>query len=80
VIAAAYEANQEAGEVSLMITKHCLRHSFNLCPKEVKGIRPDPMTLINGKEKLTLTFDCKKCEMHVVGKMKKQRIIPIHAH
>ena len=79
VIEAAYEANQEAGDVSLMITKHCLRYSFNLCPKEVKGIRPDPMTLINGKEKLTLTFDCKKCEMHVVGKLKKQRIIPIHA-
>lgn len=79
VIAAAYEANQETGAVSLMITKHCLRYSFNLCPKEVKGIRPDPMTLINGKEKLTLTFDCKKCEMHVVGKLKPTRIIPIHA-
>lgn len=79
VIEAAYETNQEAGEVSLMITKHCLRYSFNLCPKEVKGIRPDPMTLVNGKEKLTLTFDCKKCEMHVVGKLKTQRIIPIQA-
>lgn len=79
VIEAAYEANQEAGEVSLMITKHCLRYSYNLCPKEVKGIRPDPMILMNGKEKLTLTFDCKKCEMHVVGKLKKQRVIPIHA-
>ena len=79
VIEAAYETNQEAGEVSLMITKHCLRYSFNLCPKEVKGIRPDPMTLMNGKEKLTLTFDCKKCEMHVVGKLKTQRIIPIQA-
>ncbi len=27
--------------------------------------------LVNGKEKLTLRFDCKPCEMHVVGKMKK---------
>jgi 23S rRNA 5-hydroxycytidine C2501 synthase len=60
-----------------MITKHCLRYSYNLCPKEVKGIRPDPMTLINGKEKLTLRFDCKKCEMHVIGKLKKHRAIPI---
>jgi putative protease len=73
----AYEANREIGEVSLMITKHCLRYSFNLCPKEVKGIRPDPMTLINGKEKLTLRFDCKACEMHVVGKLRKHRTIPI---
>jgi len=79
VIEDAYEANQEKGAVSLMITKHCLRYSYNLCPKEVKGLRPDPMTLINGKEKLTLRFDCKKCEMHVIGKLKKHRAIPITA-
>ncbi|MDY0012724.1 MAG: U32 family peptidase [Rhodocyclaceae bacterium] len=66
----AYEANQERGDVSLMITKHCLRYSFNLCPKEVKGVRPDPMTLMNGKEKLTLRFDCKRCEMHVIGALR----------
>jgi putative protease len=77
LIADAYEANAEKGEVSLMITKHCLRFSFNLCPKEVKGIRPDPMTLVNGKEKLTLRFDCKKCEMHVVGRLRKGRQISI---
>jgi putative protease len=29
------------------------------------------MTLINGSEKLILRFDCKACEMHVVGRMKK---------
>lgn len=79
VIEAAYEANQEAGEVSLMITKHCLRYTYNLCPKEVKGVRPDPMTLIQGKERLTLKFDCKRCEMHVMGKLRKHRAIPIHA-
>jgi putative protease len=77
LIADAYETNTEKGEVSLMITRHCLRYSFNLCPKEVKGIRPDPMTLVNGKERLTLRFDCKKCEMHVIGKLKKGRQISI---
>ncbi|MDK9704792.1 MAG: U32 family peptidase, partial [Sulfuritalea sp.] len=71
VIAQAYETDTKKGEVSLMITRHCLRYSYNLCPKEVKGLRPDPMTLVNGKEKLTLRFDCKKCEMHVIGKLKK---------
>ena len=71
LIADAYEANQEKGMVSLMITRHCLRFSFNLCPKEVKHLKPDPMTLINGNEKLILKFDCKACEMHVIGKMKK---------
>jgi putative protease len=78
LIAAAYEAHQEAGEVSLMITKHCLRYSFSLCPKQAKGVtgvqgqvRAEPMVLVNGNERLNLTFDCKACEMHVRGRMKK---------
>jgi putative protease len=28
------------------------------------------MQLIHGNEVLTLKFDCKPCEMHVIGKMK----------
>lgn len=76
LIVAAYEAHEEPGMVSLMITKHCLRYSFNLCPKtakdwEVKGVKAEPMTLVNGNEHLTLKFDCKACEMHVIGKMKE---------
>ncbi|WP_018152663.1 peptidase U32 family protein [Leeia oryzae] len=78
VIEAAYEAHEEAGEVSLMITKHCLRFSYNLCPKQAKGIkgvmgqvRADPMTLKTGDETYTLKFECRPCEMHVMGKMKK---------
>jgi putative protease len=82
-IAPAYESNQELGEASLMITKHCLRYSYNLCPKQVKGIRPEPMTLMHGKDKLTLRFDCKPCEMHVIGPSRqpgKARSIPILPH
>ncbi|MEY2617395.1 MAG: hypothetical protein RL522_397 [Pseudomonadota bacterium] len=78
VIDAAYESQEEEGEVSLMITKHCVRWSMSLCPKQAKGVtgvqgtvRAEPLQLVNGKEKLTLRFDCKPCEMHVVGKMKK---------
>ncbi|MBU1265619.1 MAG: DUF3656 domain-containing protein, partial [Gammaproteobacteria bacterium] len=77
VIAAAYESHEETGEASLMITKHCVRYSLSLCPKQAKGVvgvqgtvRAAPLTLINGSEKLTLRFDCKACEMHVVGKLK----------
>ena len=77
VIAPAYEAIEELGEVSLMITKHCVRFSLSLCPKQAKGVtgvqgqvKADPLQLINGREKLTLRFDCKPCEMHVMGKMK----------
>ncbi|MBK9019990.1 MAG: U32 family peptidase [Sulfuritalea sp.] len=81
LIADAYEADTTPGDVSLMITKHCLRYSHSLCPKEAKGwvtgVNAEPMTLVNGKERLTLRFDCKKCEMHVVGRMKKGRSISI---
>ncbi|SNR89466.1 putative protease [Methylobacillus rhizosphaerae] len=77
-IAAAYEANEELGEVPVMITKHCLRYSFAMCPKEAKGvigvqgtITAEPMTLISGKDRISLKFDCKRCEMHVMGKVRK---------
>jgi len=73
VMANAYEANEEKGAVSLMITKHCLRHSFDLCPKEHKGLRADPMTLTTPSETLSLRFDCARCEMHVVGSLKRRR-------
>jgi putative protease len=33
------------------------------------------MTLVNGKERLTLRFDCKACEMHVMGRLKKHHPI-----
>ena len=39
LIDAAYEAHREPGEVSLMITQHCLRFSFNLFPKQAKGVQ-----------------------------------------
>lgn len=77
LVAAAYESHEEPGEVPLMITKHCLRFSFNLCPKQAKGVqgvqgqvRAEPMTLVSGDHTYTLRFDCKPCEMHVVGAMK----------
>jgi putative protease len=83
LIADAYEADTTPGEVSLMVTKHCLRYSYSLCPKEakgwVKGVNAEPMTLVNGKERLTLRFDCKACEMHVIGKLKKHRSIALKA-
>ncbi|ADI28803.1 peptidase U32 family protein [Methylotenera versatilis] len=78
LIAHAYEANKELGEVPLMITKHCLRFSHGLCPKEAKGVigvqgtvTAEPMTLINGNDRFTLKFDCKPCEMHVMGSIRK---------
>jgi putative protease len=77
VIGAAYESHEAAGEVSLMITKHCVRYSLSLCPKQAKGVtgvqgtvRAEPLVLQHGADRLTLRFDCKPCEMHVVGSMR----------
>jgi len=78
LIDAAYENHGALGDVSLMITKHCVRFSLSLCPKQAKGvtgvqgtIRAEPMTLIHGNERLALHFDCRACEMHVVGRIKE---------
>jgi putative protease len=76
----AYEAHGETGDVPVMITRHCLRFSFSLCPKQAKGvvgvqgqIRAAPMTLIEGKNTFRLEFDCKACEMHVIGRLRPSR-------
>ena len=78
VIESAYESHEALGDASLMITKHCVRFSLSLCPKQAKGvtgvqgtIRAEPLTITHGDEVLQLRFDCKPCEMHVVGRMKK---------
>lgn len=75
LITPAFEAHQETGEVPVMITKHCLRFSFNLCPKQIKQElnlkgNAQPMQLLHGDETITLKFDCKACEMHVMGTIK----------
>jgi putative protease len=78
LIDAAYEGHAELGEVSLMITRHCVRYSLSLCPKQAKGVlgvqgtvRAEPMTLSHGSDRFTLRFDCKACEMHVVGSIRR---------
>ncbi|MGS0824559.1 peptidase U32 family protein [Shewanella sp. 0m-8] len=68
-----YEKNGISEDVPLMVTKHCLRFNFNLCPKEVPGIKADPMVLEIGKDVLKLVFDCPKCEMMVVGENRQVR-------
>lgn len=76
LIESAYEAHEIKDDVPLMITKHCLRFEFNLCPKQAKGIqgvktKVTPMKLIqNNNEELILKFNCKACEMQVWGKIK----------
>ncbi len=78
LIESAYESHEVLGDASLMITKHCVRYSTSLCPKQAKGVigvqgqvRAEPLTLRHGRDELTLRFDCKACEMHVVGRIRK---------
>jgi 23S rRNA 5-hydroxycytidine C2501 synthase len=75
MIEAAYEAHQVKDEAPVMITKHCLRFAFNLCPKQAKGVtgvktKATPMQLVHNDEILTLKFNCRACEMQVWGKIK----------
>jgi putative protease len=63
----AFEASPLTG-VPLMTTKHCLRYQWGYCPKTKEKIPSwkEPLTLINGKNHLTLKFDCMNCEMQVI--------------
>jgi 23S rRNA 5-hydroxycytidine C2501 synthase len=56
----------------------CVRWSLSLCPKQAKGVvgvqgtvKAEPLTLVHGTDRLTPRFDCKPCEMHVVGAARK---------
>jgi len=60
-----------------MITKHCVRWSLSLCPPQAKvvaGVQgtvcAEPLTLVHGQDRLTLRFDCRPCEMHVVDRLR----------
>lgn len=56
-----YESSKPKN-VELMRTKHCLKYAFNMCKT------PDKLFLIDEKgKKYTLKFDCKNCEMVIIG-------------
>ena len=55
-----YSSNGE-----LMRTKYCVRYQLGLCPKQGKVKKAEPLFLLNGKQRLCLSFDCAVCEMTV---------------
>ena len=79
-IAPAYELQQAPG-AELMRTKYCIKYELGLCPNhkakwaDDKSYRDNlgkvaftgPLYLLNGKNRLELKFDCKNCEMLVIG-------------
>lgn len=50
----------------LMFTKHCIKYEMGWCPKEGHTMPvAEPLSLRHGIQRFGLSFDCKKCEMHV---------------
>jgi putative protease len=63
----AFELEQPAA-VAVMTMKHCLRYQLGYCPKIKENNRSlnEPWTLIAGRNRLKLRFDCVNCEMQVI--------------
>jgi putative protease len=67
-IAPAFETEAPLTGVPLMTMKHCLRYQWGHCPKtkEKAPAWKEPLTLISGKNRLLLKFDCVNCEMQIM--------------
>lgn len=52
----------------LMTTRHCILRELGMCKKE-KGLGnfSEPLSLKSGKNTFTLEFNCRDCEMHLLG-------------
>lgn len=66
-IAPAYEL-QKAPGASLMTCRYCIRRELDACLKEGGGHKlAEPLSLcLPDGRKFPLSFDCKRCEMHVL--------------
>jgi putative protease len=54
----------------LMFTKHCLKYNFGYCPKsssKKENLFIEPFSLRYKDKLLRLEFDCKNCQMIVIG-------------
>lgn len=50
----------------VMTTRYCLRRELGACLRTPEGSRlKQPLTLIHGKDRFQLEFDCRECRMHV---------------
>lgn len=69
-IAPAYELRPPE-KAELMRTKYCIKYELGLCarygdPHKAGSLR-EPLFLLNGKNRLELKFDCRNCEMIIIG-------------
>ncbi|MDE5871008.1 MAG: DUF3656 domain-containing protein, partial [Muribaculaceae bacterium] len=55
-------------EQRMMTTRHCILRELGMCKKEKgSGKYTEPLMLQSGKLKFKLEFNCRDCEMHLVG-------------
>ena len=63
----AFELTHRRG-AELMRSKYCIRHETGMCLKDRNpGIRPSTLYLVNNGRRFQLDFDCRKCEMIILG-------------
>ncbi|PKQ64452.1 hypothetical protein BZG02_06490 [Labilibaculum filiforme] len=53
---------------TIMTTKHCLRHEFGMCNKEISTGKKEnqPLYLVDNKNRYKLEFHCQRCEMKII--------------
>jgi putative protease len=58
---------QARENVPVMFTKHCLLYQTGRCKKDKNALHDfkEPLYLFTGKHRLTLHFDCTRCEMQI---------------
>ena len=51
----------------VMTTRYCIRHQLDACPRYAKKAisLKEPLQLTDGKQRYRLSFDCRRCVMHV---------------
>ncbi|MDE5841093.1 MAG: U32 family peptidase, partial [Muribaculaceae bacterium] len=66
----AIEASPSSGRKGrrLMTTRHCILRELGMCKKEKgPGKYSEPLMLSTGKDTFMLEFNCRDCEMHLLG-------------
>jgi len=62
----AYELTHREG-AELMRTRYCIRYELGMCPVHQKAKDSGPLFLLNNGQRFALHFDCRNCEMTVIG-------------
>ena len=62
----AYELTHREG-AELMRTRYCIRYELGRCPVHQKAKDSGPLFLLNNGQRFALHFDCRNCEMTVIG-------------